>query len=331
MAPRSVPHSRRQYVHHLNTPALAAARELPEAEESRFPKFIPPALATLVPRPPRGAQWVHEIKYDGYRFQCHIHRDVRFLTRRGYDWSDRLGHLVTALAPLTSHAVVLDGEVIVETPEGRSDFHALEKELKAKRPSRRLVYYVFDLLYLDAFDLRRVPLIDRKRVLELVLADVAGPVRLSEHLTGDGADVFRRACDLELEGIVSKRMDAAYASGRTDAWTKVTCRHRETLAVVGWAEKDRKFDGIYLARPRDHGLIYAGKLERGFSDDDKAAMLKRLAPLRARTQPMKAARKNFPKAHWVRPQVLVDAEFRGLTGDGLLRHPSFKGVREDLS
>src|SRR5689334_6154982 len=122
---------------------------------------------------------------------------------------------------------ILDGEVIVQTPEGHSDFHALEKELKAKTPSKRLVYYAFDLLYLDAFDLRRVPLLDRKRVLGLLLADTRGPVRVSEHLAGDGPAVFRRACELELEGIVSKRVDTAYHSGRTDVWTKVTCRHRE--------------------------------------------------------------------------------------------------------
>jgi bifunctional non-homologous end joining protein LigD len=111
----------------------------------------------------------------------------------------------------------------------------------------------------------------------------------------------------------------------------VTCRHRETLAVVGWAEKNKKFDGIYLARAGERGLTYAGKLERGFTDEDKAAVLKRLVPLRTRAKPMQAARKAFPKAHWVQPRVLVDAEFRGLTGDGLLRHPSFKGVRDDLT
>jgi bifunctional non-homologous end joining protein LigD len=129
---------------------------------------------------------------------------------------------------------------------------------------------------------------------------------------------------------VSKRVDASYQSGRTDVWTKITCRHRETLTVVGWAEKNKKFDGVYLGRPGADGLIYAGKLERGFSDEDKRAMVARLTPLRTSRQPIRAGRKTFPKARWVKPRVLVDAEVRGLTGDGLLRHPSFKGVREDL-
>ena len=132
-------------MHELNSPALQLARELPRGAETAFPGFIEPALATPVDGPRSGVKWVHEIKYDGYRFQCHIQRGVRFFTRRGYDWSDRVGHLVTALKPLDSHAVILDGEVIVQSPDGRSDFHALEKPMKTSTPSPRLVYFVFDL------------------------------------------------------------------------------------------------------------------------------------------------------------------------------------------
>jgi len=192
------------------------------------------------------------------------------------------------------------------------------------------VYYVFDLLYLDGLDLRAARLIERKRVLQLLLANVGGAVRVSDHLVGDGPAIWRRACDVELEGIVSKRDDSRYRSGRTDVWIKSTCRHRDTFAVVGWAEKNKKFDGIYLARERDGELVYAGKLERRISSDDKRTLLARLKTLRVRTRPMRAARRKFPKARWVKPRLLVDAEFRGKTADGLLRHPSFKGVREDL-
>jgi ATP-dependent DNA ligase len=132
--------SKRQYVHGLNSEALRIARSLDGVREGPFPDFIESSLATLAHRPPRGEQWVHEVKYDGYRFQCHIHRDVRFYTRRGYDWSGRLRHLVGAFQGLVDHAVILDGEVIVQTPEGLSDFHALEMDLKAKDGSDRLVY-----------------------------------------------------------------------------------------------------------------------------------------------------------------------------------------------
>jgi bifunctional non-homologous end joining protein LigD len=326
----AVPRSKRQYVHGLNSPALRLARSLAGAKESRFPDFIAPALATLANRPPASRGWLHEVKFDGYRFQCHVHNGIRFFTRRGHDWSQRLSALIAALAPLDAHAVILDGEVTVQSAAGRSDFHALEKALKARRGSDQLVYYVFDLLYLDGLDLRASALIERKRVLELLLAKVGGAIRFSEHLVGDGPAIWRRACAIELEGIVSKRADSRYRSGRSDAWIKSTCRHRDTFAVVGWAENNKKFDGIYLGRAQDGELVYAGKLERGISGEDKDALLERLTPLRVRTRPMQAARRKFPKARWVKPRLLVEAEFRGKTADGLLRHPSFKGVREDL-
>jgi bifunctional non-homologous end joining protein LigD len=151
----------------------------------------------------------------------------------------------------------------VQTPDGRSDFHALERELKVRGGSDRLIYYAFDLIYMDGFDLRDAALVERKRVLEVLLTAVSGPVKFSGHLEGNGRAVRRRACELELEGIVSKRVDGLYRSGRTDSWVKVTCRHRDTFAIAGWAVRNGRFDGLYLARPRDGELVYAGKLERG--------------------------------------------------------------------
>jgi bifunctional non-homologous end joining protein LigD len=147
----SVPRSKRQYIHGHNSAALRLVRSFPQAKQAIFPSFIP--LATLAHRSPRGEAWLHEIKYDGYRFQCHIQRKVRFYTRRGNDWTDRLSPLVDALQALSERSMILDGEVIVETPEGRSDFHALEKELKAKGGSQRLVFYVVDVLYFGGYDL----------------------------------------------------------------------------------------------------------------------------------------------------------------------------------
>jgi bifunctional non-homologous end joining protein LigD len=326
----AVARSKRQYVHTLNSPALRLARSLDGVKQSRFLDFVEPALATLAQRSPAGRQWLHEVKFDGYRFQCHIHNGIRFFTRRGHDWSRRLPGVVAALAPLDAHAVILDGEVIVQSADGRSDFHALEKALKARHGPDRLVYYAFDLLYLDGLDLRGAPLVERKRVLQSLLTKVGDPVRFSEHLVGDGPAIWRRACAIELEGIVSKRADGRYRSGRTDNWIKSTCRHRDTFAVVGWAEKNKKFQGLYLGRAQEGELVYAGKLERGISGEDERTLLRRLARLRVRARPMRAARRKFPKARWVKPRVLVEAEFRGKTADGLLRHPSFKGVREDL-
>ena len=330
MLRRSVPRSKRQYVHNLNSPALRLARSLPGARQALFPDFIEPSFATLTDQPPSGDNWLHEVKHDGYRFQAHVHNGIRFFTRRGYDWSDRLSYLVTALAPIASRAVILDGEIIVQTAEGRSDFHALEKALKAQNGSENLTYLVFDILYLDGFDLRPSSLVDRKRVLKELLTSINGPIKFSEHIEGNGPALWRRACELELEGIVSKQRDDRYRSGRSSTWVKTTCRHRDTFTIAGWAVKNGRFDGIYLAHPREDELVYAGKLDRGFSEEDKISLLERLKPLQIRKQPMRAARRNFPKARWVKPEILVDAEFRGKTGDGLLRHASFKGVREDL-
>ena len=250
-------------------------------------------------------------------------------TRRGYDWSDRFRNIIRSAGELKTHAAILDGEVIVPTDEGRSDFAALERDLAKKTSSNRLVFYVFDILHLEVFDLRGCALLDRKRVLHALLEGVPGPIKYSEHLAEDGPNVYRQACQLELEGIVSKRADGTYQSGRTNVWTKTTCRLRDTCVVAGWAKKAGRFDGLYLGR-RDRGrLVYAGKLERGFTEDDKRRILAMFERFKSKTAPIDAPRK-FPKAQWVKPRVLVDAEFRGKTGEGLLRHPAFKGVRRDL-
>jgi bifunctional non-homologous end joining protein LigD len=148
-------------------------------------------------------------------------------------------------------------------------------------------------------------------------------------LEADGAEVFRNACEMELEGVVSKRVDGKYQSGRTNVWMKTTCRLRDTFVLAGVARKAGKFDGIYLGRREGRRLIYAGKLERGFNEQDKARILLMAEKLKAKKQPVEAPRR-FPKAQWVQPRVLVDAEFRGKTGEGLLRHPAFKGMRRDL-
>jgi bifunctional non-homologous end joining protein LigD len=265
------PPSKRQYVRTF--PASLLARQIPAAKPAPFPKFIEPSLATLRPGPPRGHDWVHEIKYDGYRLQLHIRQaDIRLFTRRGYDWTKRFTSIAETAWHLKTYAAVIDGEVIVPTPEGHSDFYALERDLAAAR-SDRFAYYAFDLLYLDGFDLRGASLIERKDVLAELLADSQEPIRFSEHVEADGAMLFKNACEMELEGIVSKRKDGRYRSGRNENWCKATCRHRETFVVVGWAEKKGRFDGLYLGRSEGGELVYAGKLESGFSDEDKKNLL----------------------------------------------------------
>jgi bifunctional non-homologous end joining protein LigD len=303
------------------------ARKLKSTFAETFPGFIEPLLATEA-KPPTNDDWVHEIKYDGYRFQLHIKdNEARFFTRRGYDWSDRVPSLVAAAKQIPVDEAIIDGEVVVQTPEGRSDFHALEKALK-RGGSPDLIYFAFDILFLESLDLRETGLIDRKEILRLLLSDVSGPISYSQHTEGDGKTLWKQACKMELEGIVSKRKDGLYRSGRNTNWLKAPCRHRDTFVVVGWAEKGRKFDGVYLGQEEKGDLVYAGKLE---NVGDESDLLSRLKPLTTPKQPMKAvSRGKFPKAKWVKPQVLIDAEFRGKTGDGLLRHARYMGIREDL-
>jgi bifunctional non-homologous end joining protein LigD len=294
-----------------------------------MPEYVEPLLAIEGP-PPRGDKWLHEIKYDGYRFQLHLKNgQPQFFTRRGNDWTDRVNSLVLASGGIASYACIIDGEVVVPLENGGTDFGALESELK-QSGSNRIAFYAFDLLYLDGLDLRRAALVDRKEILRLLVERVPYPIVYSDHMEGDGPAIAREACRLELEGIVSKRRDAPYVSGRGSYWIKKPCRSRDTFTVAGWAEKRGKFDGIYLAKRQGRELFYAGKLERGFDARSENAMLAKLRPLATAQQPMKASRARFPKAKWVKPVVKVEAEFRGKTGEGLLRHPSFKGTREDV-
>jgi bifunctional non-homologous end joining protein LigD len=320
--------AKRQYVQVQNGPAQRLARQI--GESASMPEYVEPLLATEG-SPPKGDRWVHEIKYDGYRFQLYFRNGMpRFLTRRGNDWTDKVQTVVAATVHINSHNSIIDGEMVIPTANGGTDFGELKRELSLGN-SAQLAFYAFDILYLDGYDLRRCALLDRKEVLRLLLEKVDYPIVYSDHADDpDGPGLFREACKTELEGIVSKRKDAPYASGRSSYWIKKPCRKRDTFIVAGWAEKRGKFDGIYLAKREGRELVYAGKLERGFSDEDEREILAILKPLTVSKQPMSGSRDRFPKAKWVKPEVMVEAEFRGKTSKGLLRHPSYKGIREDL-
>jgi bifunctional non-homologous end joining protein LigD len=195
-----------------------------------------------------------------------------------------------------------------------------------------LVFYAFDLLYLDTMDLRGAALLGRKQALEELLKQSPPDeqFRYSEHTIGDGSKRLARACKTGFEGIVSKRSDGRYHSGRTDVWMKATCRRRDTFVVAGWAMKGSKFDGFYLGEAKRGHLVYAGKIEQGWTEQEKKRLLAELEPLRRPTPAIDLPLRK-PKARWVEPRVLVDVEYRAKTGkSGLLRHPSFKGVRRDL-
>ena len=301
------------------------------ARPAPFPRFIEPLHPTQHERPPLGAQWVHEIKVDGYRAQLHLREGAtRVYSRRGNDWTDRFGSIAHDASLLAIRQAVIDGELIVATPEGLSDFNALQTELANDR-SERLTFYVFDLLYVDGFDLRRAPLVERKAALGRIIAKTPrGRFLYAEHLELDGAAVYARACQMGIEGIVSKLRASPYPSGRTEAWRKSLCRKRETFPVIGFiAAQPRSVSALYLGRREGDELLYAGKAGTGFTFDSARALREKLEPLVIRKSPLTTPVRK-PKATWVRPELLVDVQYRSITPDGRLRHASYKGVREDL-
>ena len=229
------------------------------AKPAKMASYIEPLLASARDKAPTGDLWVHEIKYDGYRVQLHkSDAATKVYTRRGFDWSSSFPTIVQGAWHLTAHSAILDGEAVILTEGGQTDFSALESYVSSKSPDGskyNLVFIVFDLLHLDGLDLKDLPLIERKRALKALLAESKTPFMYSEHLEEDGPSVFHHACKLEWEGVVSKRRKAPYRSGRNDSWTKVTCRQRDTFAIAGIAYKGAKFDGVY-----------PGKKERGSLD-----------------------------------------------------------------
>jgi bifunctional non-homologous end joining protein LigD len=191
---------------------------------------------------------------------------------------------------------------------------------------RSLFSNAFDLLYLNGYDLRRAPLIQRKAVLPDLVR--GSDILFSDGFEIDGAEMFKSACNMGLEGVVSKVRDARYHSGRTNDWVKVTCRQRETLPIAGFALKENKFDGIYLARQKGKALVYAGKVDHGFDTASAKDLQARLKPLIRKSQPY--AKKIAHRGIWVEPSLLAEIEYRSKSAEGKVRHPFFKGIREDL-
>jgi bifunctional non-homologous end joining protein LigD len=282
-------------------------------------------LATSVDKVPSGKRWVHEIKFDGYRVQVHL-RDaaVKIFTRRGHDWTNRFRKIAADAWHVSAGSAIMDGEVVVPSADGATDFSVLQSELKGR--SKKIVLVAFDLLYLNGYDLRRLPLFERKVQLRKIISDT--DVQFSESFEVDGTEMYKHACKTGLEGVVSKVRDSRYNSGRTNDWVKKTCAQRETLAIAGFALDGKKFDGLYLARHKGDELVYAGKVDHGFDAASAKDLQARLKPLIRKTQPY--TKKIAHRGIWVEPSVLTEIEYRAKSAEGKVRHPFFKGVREDL-
>ena len=293
--------------------------------KAAYPGFIAPALATSITKPPNGDRWIHEVKFDGYRVQVHIANDaVKIFTRRGHDWTNRFKKIAADAWHINAKSAIIDGEVIVPAADGVSDFSVLQNELRGT--SNKLVMYAFDLLYLNGHDMRKAPLIERKALLRTLIAKSG--ILLSESFEMGGAIMFKQAAKMGLEGIVSKVRDSRYHSDRTNDWVKVTWRQRETLPIVGFALKNSKFDGLYLGRRKGKELICAGKVDHGFDNASARDLQTRLTPLVRQTQAY--AKKVAHRGVWVEPTLLAEIEYRAKSAEGKVRHPSFKGLREDI-
>ncbi|MDF1631324.1 non-homologous end-joining DNA ligase [Mycoplana sp. MJR14] len=298
-----------------------------------MPARIEPCLAQLVRRPPVGPEWFFEVKWDGYRLAVHKEATgVRIITRGGHDWTDRFPAITQAADAMHAKTLILDGEAVVLDKQGRSDFGALQQALGGrggKRSAGEALFYAFDLLYLNGHDLSRMPLHDRRAMLEAVVHVPGGIIRLSEEIGANGADLLKGACGMGLEGIIGKDVTKPYRSGRLGDWVKVKCVQSEGFLIVGYQPSQAALGGIgrlLLAARKGNELVYVGGVGTGFTARSGTALRRQLDDIAI---PKSAIEVEKRKGVFVKPILLAEVEFRAWTRDGKLRHASFKGLRDE--
>ncbi|MBV8827007.1 MAG: DNA ligase D, partial [Hyphomicrobiales bacterium] len=329
-------HAARAVVAKERTRALPDVARVRGARKKLLPAFVEPSLAQTAERPPSGPKWVHEIKHDGYRMQARIDGSTaRLLTRTGLDWTERFASIARALGALGLASALLDGEIVVQDSDGIAKFSLLQADLSAGRQDR-FVYYLFDLIYAEGYDLTPGTLLDRKALLQEIVAGLpaASPLRFSEHLAEDGPTMLEHACRLGLEGIVSKRADMPYRSGRGEHWLKSKSVLRQEFIVIGYVPSTvapGSVGALALGYHENGKLMYAGRVGTGYSHKQARELH---ATLEKITAPRPALGNALPAGtekgvRWVKPQLVCDVEFHDWTTDRLIRQSSFKGLRED--
>jgi bifunctional non-homologous end joining protein LigD len=323
-----------------NTRAAAPQPDPPEklskpkarrrARGGNMPPFQPVQLATLVDHVPAGDRWLHELKYDGYRILLAVGGgEGRAYTRSGLDWSDRFAGLIGDAVQLDVSSALIDGEAVVVLPDGRTSFQELQAALKGE--SGKIDYMAFDLLELDGQDLTQRPLSERKERLAALIGKGRGHIRYSDHIVGRGEQLFESFCATGLEGVISKRVDARYSGSRSGSWVKTKCIRRQEFVILGWtpSDKQRGFRALLLGVHDKGKLRFAGKVGTGFTAEEIARLMALMAPLEQKTASVDAPRAAVRGAHWIRPSLVAEVAYMEFTNEGVLRHSSYIGLRED--
>jgi bifunctional non-homologous end joining protein LigD len=306
----------------------------PKKKLDKFPGFIDPQLAQLEAAPPKGSEWIREIKFDGYRAISYLqNHKVEIKTRTGLDWTKKYPFIATELRKLRVKNAIIDGEIVFKKQNRLGGFQDLQMAMKSKT-NVNLVYYAFDLLFLNGRDLRSEPLLERKRVLQALIESTGSEKLLfSDHWQTSGRKLLRASCQMHLEGIVSKKIDAPYVSARSDTWVKSKCTSAQEFVIGGYTDPqgERKGFGALLlgAYEADGRLRYVGKVGTGFNELLLRDLTTRLKKLSVETSPFEIKSPCENKAHWVKPALVANIDFTQKTNGGLLRHPSFQGLRED--
>lgn len=308
-----------------------------KARTEAMPRFIKPQLATLVDNVPVGNEWMHEIKYDGYRALVAVSGEaIKIYTRSGLDWTDKFSPLAGAIKALDLPPALIDGEIIAFDADGNPSFSALQAVLKrghgAERADTPFHFFAFDLLSLDGMDLKSLPAIERKERLEALLADAEQPIHVADHLIGSGEKLYRSLCQAGQEGIIAKRVDAPYRSGRTRAWVKVKCTRRQEFVIVGWTRskaKGRAFSSLLLGQHEGSELVYKGKVGTGFDAATMTDLAEAMGPISTGTPQVIISAREARDVQWVEPRLVAEVSFAEFTGEGRVRHGSFLGLRSD--